>query len=94
MVHPDWQARCLHALAIAMETGGIDGGHHKAWVIDQMVRALLGCPTITVERHDFDGHPFRYQILGESPEYLEWVQMYETGEDGPGTYEWDRGITP
>ena len=30
------------ALDIAMEYGQIDGGHHKAWVIDQMVQALLG----------------------------------------------------
>ena len=30
------------ALECAREYGGIDGGHHKAWVIDQMCRALLG----------------------------------------------------
>lgn len=30
------------ALDIAMHNGGIDGAHHKAWVIDQMVRALTG----------------------------------------------------
>jgi len=29
------------ALDIALRYGGIDGDHHKAWVIDQMVRALL-----------------------------------------------------
>lgn len=30
------------ALEIAMRFGSIDGEHHKAWVIDQMCRALLG----------------------------------------------------
>lgn len=30
------------ALEIAVRWGGIDGDHHKAWVIDQMVRALAG----------------------------------------------------
>jgi hypothetical protein len=25
-----------------MDYGSIDGGHHKMWVIDQMVRALTG----------------------------------------------------
>ena len=30
----------LKALEIARRYGGIDGDHHKAWVIDQMVRAL------------------------------------------------------
>jgi len=30
------------ALILAEEYGGIDGDHHKAWIIDQMVRTLLG----------------------------------------------------
>lgn len=30
------------AIDIAVQFGGIDGDHHKAWVIDQMVRALAG----------------------------------------------------
>jgi hypothetical protein len=30
------------ALELAHRYGQIDGGHHKAWVIDQMVRALTG----------------------------------------------------
>lgn len=30
------------ALEMARRYGGNDGGHHKAWVIDQMVRALTG----------------------------------------------------
>jgi hypothetical protein len=32
--------RVTDARQIAMRYGGIDGDHHKAWVIDQMVRAL------------------------------------------------------
>lgn len=30
------------ALDAALRYGAIDGDHHKTWVIDQMVRALLG----------------------------------------------------
>lgn len=30
------------ALDIAIRYGGIDGAHHKDWVIDQMVRVLTG----------------------------------------------------
>ena len=30
------------ALEIAWQFSQIDGAHHKAWVIDQMVRALCG----------------------------------------------------
>ncbi len=29
-------------LSIASQYGQIDGAHHKSWVIDQMVRTLLG----------------------------------------------------
>lgn len=32
----------LAALELAVRYGGIDGDHHKLWVIDQMVRALAG----------------------------------------------------
>lgn len=35
--------RISKAIAIAVQYGGIDGSHHRAWVIDQMVRALTGC---------------------------------------------------
>lgn len=34
--------RIKTALEIALSYGGIDGAHHKMWVIDQMVRALSG----------------------------------------------------
>jgi hypothetical protein len=30
------------AIEVAVKYGGIDGAHHKAWVIDQMVRILAG----------------------------------------------------
>jgi hypothetical protein len=32
--------KIMAALDIAEQYGGHDGGHHKMWVIDQMVRAL------------------------------------------------------
>jgi hypothetical protein len=34
--------RCVKAISIAGQFGQIDGAHHRAWVIDQMVRALFG----------------------------------------------------
>jgi hypothetical protein len=36
------QERIELAIEIAVRHGGADGAHHKAWVIDQMVRALAG----------------------------------------------------
>lgn len=35
------RARVTSAMVVAERFGGIDGDHHKTWVIDQMMRALL-----------------------------------------------------
>ena len=67
------------ALEIAAKWGGIDGGHHKDWVIDQMVRALTGCEGATG---------------GESNEYREFVKLASEGPYGPDTYPWETGIAP
>lgn len=32
----------LNALKVIEEYGGIDGGHHKQWLLDQIVRILAG----------------------------------------------------
>ena len=34
--------RIEQAIDLAVQYGGIDGAHHKSWVIDQLVRALAG----------------------------------------------------
>ena len=34
--------KIAQVLMIARNYGQIDGGHHKQWVIDQMVRVLTG----------------------------------------------------
>lgn len=34
--------RIKQAIEVAIQYGGTDGSHHKAWVIDQMVRILAG----------------------------------------------------
>jgi hypothetical protein len=36
------QDKINRAVKMARENGQYDGGHHKMWVIDQMVRELLG----------------------------------------------------
>ncbi len=75
------RGRIKRALELAVKYGGIDESHHQTWVIDQMVRELTGCPTISQE-------------LGESEEYLKLVREAREGEDGPETYDWDLGIAP
>ncbi|OLT24389.1 hypothetical protein BJF79_13690 [Actinomadura sp. CNU-125] len=74
--------------------GITDGDHHKMWLIDQMVRALTGCPMVERTATDYRGDTYTYEARGESEEYLRFVAEFEDGEDGPHTYEWDEGIAP
>lgn len=86
--------RIEKALAFAVAYGGIDGAHHKDWVIDQMVRALTGCP---VEEHTIplaDGTLHVYHDQGESANYKTLVAEACDGSDGPNTYTWETGIAP
>jgi hypothetical protein len=82
------------ALTIALRYGQIDGAHHKAWVIDQIVRALTGCPKVEKIALDYLGLPYSYLVLGESEEYRKAIADFCNGEDGPDTYYWDCGVAP
>jgi len=89
------EAKIAKALAITKKSAGVGGEDHKTWVIDQMVRALLGCPMIEDEATNYETKKiYKFVRQGESDLYLEWVKDYEKGEDGPKTYEWDEGIAP
>lgn len=87
--------RIEKALSIAVAYGGIDGAHHKDWVIDQMVRALTGCPVDTFTQPPRGGsEPYTYEAQGESEDYKALVAEACNGEDGPQTYNWETGIAP
>lgn len=85
--------RISRALEFAKD-GTHDGDHHKMWAIDQMVRALTGCPMVQRSKTDVRGNPYTYEEQGESNEYEAWVAAFEEGPDGPETYSWDTGIAP
>lgn len=72
------------ALAIAAQWGGNDD-HHGQWVIDQMVRALTGCPAVMATAIDCKGHKYTYETQGESAEYRKFIAS---------AGEWDEGIAP
>ena len=82
------------ALEYAVKYGGIDGSHHKDWVIDQMVRALTGCPMLEKQAKDYKGAEYTYKTQGESEEYTTLVAKACDGVDGPNSYNWDVGIPP
>lgn len=77
--------RIKNALDVAFRYGSFDGGHHKMWCIDQMVRALLG------------GGPLEDDMISipTTPEYEVWLESYETLDaDGEKEYVWDEGTPP
>ena len=75
--------------------GGIDGGHHKQWVLDQVARILLGTPVnVTLAKWENGHQEERFHVGGPSAEYTAWVAQMKAGEDGPNTYDYDEGIAP
>lgn len=74
---------------------GIDGSHHKDWIIDQVARILKGTKVIIKIAEWENGHKEERFTLGDPPEqYWKWVEDMKDGEDGPETYEYDFGIAP
>jgi hypothetical protein len=88
------------ALAYIVAYGGIDGEHHKTWVLDQVTRILNGTPVLTVmakwsnESGQVVQEVLRFTTGQPSQQYLDFVTRANHGEDGPNTYEWDQGISP
>jgi hypothetical protein len=58
--------RIRAALEVARRYGGIEGAHHKDWVIDQMVRCLTG------QKYE--------QFVAEARQGEEGPQSYEWNE--------------
>lgn len=54
------------AVVIALDYGAVDGAHHKMWVIDQILRALTGCP------EGGESDKYRKLILDYNGEDYEW----------------------
>ena len=73
-----------------IQEGVPDGDHHKAWMIDQIVRILTGCPDEKMTSPA--GHTFTTR--GMSDQYFQFLQEYTAGDDGPHTYQWDTGTPP
>lgn len=56
--------RIEKAIELAIQFGGIDGSHHKDWVIDQMVRTLAGDRYEQIVKDACDGE--------DGPNTYEW----------------------
>ena len=69
--------------------GGIDGDHHKTWVLDQVARILNGAPVSAVEARWANGTTEYRVSVGSSSQYQAWVE--QRGVDGEA---WDEGVAP
>jgi hypothetical protein len=75
--------------------GGIDGEHHKTWVMDQCARIAKGTKVLISVAKWRDGTiDHRFDLDEPSKEYLDWVVEMKAGEDGPHTYDYDEGCPP
>jgi len=57
------EERIKKALEYIHKNGGIDGGHHKQWVLDQIVRCLV---------EDYETWVREYEDGEEGPETYKW----------------------
>ena len=69
------------ALAIAEASCKIVGLANKAWFLDQIVRALTGCPQLSNE-------PEKISVA-----YVLFVTNAEIDQNGEKTHVWDIGTT-
>lgn len=88
------------AMEFVARYGQFDAVQHKAWVIDQVARILMGTPVIVVEARwdrgngDTEKH-LRFWTGDPSPEYEAWVEEIRGGEiNGEREYSYDEGIAP
>lgn len=83
------------SLYFIMRYGGIDGAHHKDWVMDQVVRILNGTELVIALAKWEDGQE-EYRVCTGKPsqKYKDWVMYVKSGKDGPDTYSYYEGIAP
>lgn len=82
------------ALLYIMKYGGIDGAHHKDWVLDQVARILNDAPVeIRLAKWSNGQEEYRFEVR-TSQKYMDWVAECKNGEDGPDTYSYEEGIAP
>src|SRR6201989_1195099 len=86
--------RIRRGLVLAMRLGCMDASQHKAYVIDQMVRALTGCHEVHTISFGARGRPYECKANQDTEDYRQFVAAARHGENGPDSYEWDIGVAP
>lgn len=74
--------------------GGIDGAHHKTWVLDQVARILHGAP-ITIKLAKWEQSEAYRVSVGTCASYEKWVkEMKDPDNTGEDQYGYDEGTPP
>ena len=82
------------ALMYVKMYGGIDGSHHKDWVLDQTARILLGTKVIVTRASWSNGQTeLRYNLDEPTEAYNEWVKSVRYNKDGEDC-GYEIGIAP
>ena len=78
--------------------GQYDGGHHKQWTMDQVVRILKGSPVIVKEASWSTGEKeYRVSVGEPTQEYKDWAIAMKgdwDAEEEEFEYDYDEGIAP
>ena len=94
------------ALAIIFQSSQVDGAHHKAWVIDQTVRKLLGGGEAQYEcfvrAYQFEGLPLDasealvadYERVAAGDCHADEFSSEFVAKVENGYYSWVEGIAP
>lgn len=78
------------ALEYIVRYGGIDGSHHKDWVMDQVVRILNGTPVLLKVARWSDGSEEVRFITGKPSKQYHQMVKDAVGDD----YNWNVGVAP
>jgi len=74
---------------------GIDGAHHKDWLLDQVARILNGCKVICKIASWSDGQiEERFSLQEPTKEYNDWVMSVISNDLGEVVFDYSTGIAP
>lgn len=76
---------------------GVDGSHHKDWVLDQIARILKGTQVeVKLAKWDNGKSEYRFDTKNPTKEYKDWVLFMKgkIDENGDYEYDYDEGISP
>lgn len=75
--------------------GGIDGQHHKKWLLDQIVRILHDTEIIIKQASWDNGHKeYRFSLGEPTKQYWDWVKYVKSDEEGEDAFDYEFGIAP